>query len=1139
MDMDTGKYTRLIKIITKLEENQLLDENNMVAGCQKWDPESETEDELLYFDSPNREEDKQSYVLKQFVTFDQQKDFSETENSSPLIEELKRLEVLEDTDERYTNNRSELFDNFYKKRLIPLTSNTEDIDVSLTQEENNKVEDQADQGTLDMSEEDGHSPVRTLYTAAKNARTPKSSLTNVSDLRAELEKKKEMVIGIHPLLPHLSGMTEDINGKPYHDFTNDWYLSNIKKYENLDDNEIKKFIKRNKARINQELEKFLIDLYKLKKISLISPPLSSEGKAWKKFKRSAAMLKLTKDVGIPYELQIAKLGKHIIYLDPSTYKTQEFKGDTNTDKMSLGDEQQSSITPSVLYGSLGVKGKLSYVADETMMKNISFLVENINNKIHGIFLTCSQEGVIEVIILEKSDQSITLYIFSNDDLNTSISELKKVLSGEKIKCRKITYNILSKDFEIEDEDYEYPPSHTPEYQKVIKNLKSFDDISLLIEHLTIDKDSKLLTGDNNLGTLAQLIVPFNLDDNERKDYNDYDKLTFVTSLKDQDTRKLVCFNHNSNTVTIKDLIESYLSNFNKRYNFKGDFSEFCDEEMKIQKHKFKNADRYERFILGFSKETKEIVIVENPRSDVPSFDEIKIVNEKIKKFLNVFKNVECKDIIKLKQSDNISKDLCNISNLLFKQKVNEIIQYLNGLYETYKLNLTIFNRDLIDKKIKARGAVSDADKYIQDNIEKIVSLNDIAKEYITVLCELRKLEPPSDMDSLFKQINEFNYLNCTGTDQEQINEILNVALGLYDHPTGDQVKAVESNTPNLDMTDTNELEFSDDMVKEKENILFELGIILKNVEADGNCQYRAISYSLHGHEDEHGHIRRQVFEEIRDNPYRYMMSSLSNTSLHDGYRHLKDILKAQLLDMDYDEKLLDDNLLLDVLVINTGDIAKATNDAIEIINKYQQLRDSTGVNKEWGGEETLHAASNALRIKINVIQINGPGHEITPLSGEYDSEIYILYNQGHSHYLGFTYNNDEVAIATLNELKALGFNNFHGIKLSNQKSNNKKRTMHRVAANTGHHAKNAVRSLAAATANTGSRAARSVKQRLSRSNRTASSETTQLMDHEGGSKRKTKTNKKRKTKKKETRKTKRTKRKTKRKSKRKKRTKSK
>lgn len=39
--------------------------------------------------------------------------------------------------------------------------------------------------------------------------------------------------------------------------------------------------------------------------------------------------------------------------------------------------------------------------------------------------------------------------------------------------------------------------------------------------------------------------------------------------------------------------------------------------------------------------------------------------------------------------------------------------------------------------------------------------------------------------------------------------------------------------------------------------------------ADGNCQFRALSQQLYGHEDQHGHIRARMVEQLKSTPSRY------------------------------------------------------------------------------------------------------------------------------------------------------------------------------------------------------------------------------------------------------------------------------
>jgi hypothetical protein len=44
---------------------------------------------------------------------------------------------------------------------------------------------------------------------------------------------------------------------------------------------------------------------------------------------------------------------------------------------------------------------------------------------------------------------------------------------------------------------------------------------------------------------------------------------------------------------------------------------------------------------------------------------------------------------------------------------------------------------------------------------------------------------------------------------------------------------------------------------------------LKPVEADGNCQFRALSLAMRGEETHHSSLRAQIVEQLRDNPDRY------------------------------------------------------------------------------------------------------------------------------------------------------------------------------------------------------------------------------------------------------------------------------
>jgi hypothetical protein len=45
---------------------------------------------------------------------------------------------------------------------------------------------------------------------------------------------------------------------------------------------------------------------------------------------------------------------------------------------------------------------------------------------------------------------------------------------------------------------------------------------------------------------------------------------------------------------------------------------------------------------------------------------------------------------------------------------------------------------------------------------------------------------------------------------------------------------------------------------------------VRDIDADGNCMFRAISYLKYGTEDEHSKIRRRCIKYIRDHPEKYL-----------------------------------------------------------------------------------------------------------------------------------------------------------------------------------------------------------------------------------------------------------------------------
>lgn len=134
----------------------------------------------------------------------------------------------------------------------------------------------------------------------------------------------------------------------------------------------------------------------------------------------------------------------------------------------------------------------------------------------------------------------------------------------------------------------------------------------------------------------------------------------------------------------------------------------------------------------------------------------------------------------------------------------------------------------------------------------------------------------------------------------------------------------------------------DDVMRQFRNQLKPLGLDVKNVEADGNCLFRAISDQLEGHEDRAEELRQQCMDYIEVNK-------------EDFQPFVED-------DRDFDDYVAD------------------------------MRRDGW-----WAGNLELQALSKMLEVNIRVHQLNGPAYDVRNFTGSHARVMHLSYHSN-EHY---------------------------------------------------------------------------------------------------------------------------------------------
>ena len=527
---------------------------------------------------------KQTKLLRKFLEFDQVGDFPK---SSPdhaaddakknLIQAIKESNFSKVSEHKqYASDRS----NFFDKLLSELSYDADVMKKASKDELVKNREELSPQGTSTPSTSQQSSPgCGTLAILMNTPHASELMRQNVVDLKIGHDDDD--------IVPFMSvfGMPKELKGQPYFQIDLNWLSKQINEYGKYEKKTFRSF-KRQKQKFDDERDKerkinmgkeilrgILTDIG----FDVSEPKLSKYGKKWRDYRKAAMLVKVMSEAGIPLESQL--LQDISLLLDPCSPIPQQM-GDSTTSKiLSLTGPKDYMKTPGFLFGSLGCQGQFAN-NKVTSMENYNPFLYDYTYK-QGIFIMCDTNGDIEVIIYERLKRGAQLYLFplemldkkpemfKNQDnltgLKTDKNTLQEIIDGKKNFC---CYGVKVTEEEGKgitlsklDEYYAYPPSSRDSHKhiRMLKDLKSFDDICVLIEHLSYRGSSELYTADNGLGILAQIVTAYEkplgsgAGEWKKLDHGNNLKYAVITALRGQlRSRKLVVLNSNPKDVTLID-----------------------------------------------------------------------------------------------------------------------------------------------------------------------------------------------------------------------------------------------------------------------------------------------------------------------------------------------------------------------------------------------------------------------------------------------------------------------------------------------------------------------------------------------------------------------------------------------------------
>ena len=589
-DVIEENYKNIEHILQEL--SGLGGKQGMVAGCFNY-----RNSRLVVFDGLKENPNTQTDVLKAFIDFDQVGDFRQNITKiepnvalKTLIDEIHGIDIHK----KYSHDRSKLFDELFDQKVFE--TNTGGRQASKDKVVQNIHDDAGETQSQNLSsptvatpsQQPIQVPTPGWATGAIGLMTPYAkSIIEEKGIQLAMnviigENKNPVDTGEQLYVPYMSqiGMVDGMKNQPFFDFTEDWFTNKFKKYrEKLEKlypsrpDLIASYISHSK-RFSESYDKIVTGKGVLEAFSQDSEhfnpfpfPRSIHGRKWINYCKTAQLVKVRKESGMPLEAQIQMLNSELL-LDPCSYKPIQLLEESTTEQAQMGAPKDYKHTPGSAYASLGCSGQFRKGMVKSMNNNIPFLYDFEYNQ--GIFIMCNDNGEIEVIIYEKYPGGEELYLFPSDillkegSLKVDKKTLSEILLGKRahFTCNKVT---VQSGIPQAEEPGIYPPvtndsgnnlgeSMDKKYRKMLMNAKSFDDICKLLEHLSYQGNSELFTGDNALGILALILNAYEKGEDgkwKKVEFGDVLKSMVITASRGSETsRKLVSLNSNPKDVSL-------------------------------------------------------------------------------------------------------------------------------------------------------------------------------------------------------------------------------------------------------------------------------------------------------------------------------------------------------------------------------------------------------------------------------------------------------------------------------------------------------------------------------------------------------------------------------------------------------------